>query len=54
LRSIHSDLHVLYVSGYTENTVVHRGELDADVELLAKPFSPAQLQARVRALLDHA
>jgi PAS domain S-box-containing protein len=45
-------LRVLFVSGYTEDTIVHRGVLDPDVELLAKPFSPAQLRARVRALLD--
>ncbi|MDP3234501.1 MAG: PAS domain S-box protein [Myxococcales bacterium] len=43
---------VLFASGYTENAIVHRGVLDEGVELLAKPFSPTDLRARVRALLD--
>ena len=48
----HPNVRVLYVSGYTENTIVHRGVLEEGVELLAKPFSPTELRARVRALLD--
>ena len=43
---------VLFTSGYTENAIVHRGVLEAGVELLAKPFSPTELRARVRELLD--
>lgn len=45
-------LKVLFASGYTENAIVHRGALDEGVELLAKPFSPTELRARVRDLLD--
>ncbi len=45
-------VRVLYVSGYTENTIVHRGVLEGGVDLLAKPFSPSDLQARVREILD--
>jgi len=46
------DVRVLYISGYTENTIVHRGVLEAGVEFLAKPFSPADVRRRVRAVID--
>jgi DNA-binding response OmpR family regulator len=42
------------MSGYTENAVAHQSVLDADVELLPKPFSFEQLLSRVRQLLDAA
>jgi two-component system, cell cycle sensor histidine kinase and response regulator CckA len=45
-------LQVMYVSGYTENTIVHRGVLEQGVAFLAKPFSPDELRRTVRQLLD--
>jgi PAS domain S-box-containing protein len=47
-------LRVLYVSGYTPDVIATRGELDAPVELLHKPFTSAALLSRVRSLLDGA
>ena len=43
---------VLYMSGYTTNAIVHRGELDEGVVLLQKPFSFEELSLRVRQVLD--
>ncbi len=46
------NLKVLYISGYTENSVVVRGELKSGVEFLAKPYTLAQLTERIQKLLS--
>ena len=44
-------LKVLYTSGYTQNTMVHDGRLDADVLLLAKPYRKVDLAKMIRTAL---
>ncbi len=46
------DLKVLFTTGYARNAIVHHGRLDPGVELITKPFSYADLAARIRDLLD--
>ena len=45
-------LPVLFMSGYTDNERLRRGTLDPGQAFLEKPFTPQQLLAHVRALLD--
>jgi DNA-binding response OmpR family regulator len=46
------DLKVLYISGYSGEVLADRGILDASVEYLQKPFTPAALLVRVRELVS--
>ena len=46
------NLKILYTTGYTRNAVIHDGKVDADVNLLTKPFTIGQLATKVRRVLD--
>jgi CheY-like chemotaxis protein len=45
-------MQVLFMTGYSRNSVAHQGRLDDGVDLLQKPVSQVQLASRVRAALD--
>ncbi len=46
------DLQVLFLSGYTSDTIVHHGVLEADMAFLQKPFTPMLLSRKVREVLN--
>ncbi len=52
LASLRPDIKVLYVSGYTNNAIVHRGVLEPGVAFLQKPFAPDTLAKKVREVLE--
>ncbi len=54
LASLRLDVKVLYVSGYTNNAIVHRGVLEPGIAFLQKPFTPEILARKVREVLDTA
>jgi PAS domain S-box-containing protein len=44
---------VLFLSGYTDDSIVRHGVLESGVEYLQKPFRPKDLVQRIQSILDH-
>ncbi len=51
LAAVRPEIRVLFMSGYTENSIVHHGRLDDGVQLIAKPFKREQLARKVAEVL---
>ena len=54
LVDLRPELHVLYMSGYTDEAIVHHGVLEPGTAFIEKPFTPEGLCGKVRDVLDAA
>ena len=52
IRLIKPEIKVLYMSGYTENIIVHQGVLKEGIHFLQKPFSMNVFAKKVREAIE--
>jgi len=53
IKSIHPELSILFMSGYTDDIMSRHGVLEEDVHFLGKPFTPMTLAVKVREALEN-
>ena len=52
VQGFRPDIKVLFMSGYTDNVIIHEGILDPGTPFLQKSFTPSKLARKVREVLD--
>ena len=52
LVPLRPEMKVLYMSGYTDDAIVHHGVLERDIDFLQKPFTLDALAHKVREVLE--
>jgi len=52
VAQLRPDVRVLFMSGYSDHTVLRQGMLSPDMQFLAKPFTRESLLDKVREILD--
>ena len=52
LTPLRPEMKILFVSGYTEEAIIHQGVLEEGTAFLQKPFTPNVLARKVREVLD--
>ncbi|HUS19424.1 MAG TPA: PAS domain S-box protein [Terriglobales bacterium] len=53
LAGIRPDMRVLYISGYTDDAIIHHGVLTEGTAFLQKPFTTEALAKKIRQVLDN-
>jgi two-component system, cell cycle sensor histidine kinase and response regulator CckA len=53
LRTTYPGLKILFTSGYSDEAIIQHGVLEIGIEFLGKPYTPATLVRKVRAMLDN-
>jgi DNA-binding NtrC family response regulator len=51
LAKVRPSTRVLYMSGYTDSTIVHQGVIDAGTHFIGKPFTQSELVIKVQQVL---
>jgi PAS domain S-box-containing protein len=52
MRQLRPTTKAVFMSGYTDDAIVHHGVLDAGLAFIQKPFTPAALIRKVREMLE--
>jgi PAS domain S-box-containing protein len=52
MKTLHSEIRVLFISGYTDHAIIYHAGLKPGTPFLQKPFSPTALAKKVREVLD--
>ena len=52
LTALRPDMKVLFLSGYTDDAIIHHGFIDDEMAFLQKPFTKSGLLRKVREVLD--
>ncbi len=52
INTMHPEMKVLFISGYTDDAIVHHGVIDEHTPFLQKPFTPQKLAFKVRETLE--
>jgi PAS domain S-box-containing protein len=51
LKQLRPEVKVLFMSGYTDDAIVHQGVLEAGANFIQKPFAPEALANKIREVL---